>query len=77
MLAFALLFPKRQLMLIIPPVPIRAWALVLIYGAIELGTVLYGRNTGVAHFAHLGGMIGGFLVLSLYGYKRFRRRDLQ
>ncbi len=67
LMAFGLLFPDRQLMLLFPPIPIKAKYLVLILGgmAIYLGL---SRNTGdqVAHFAHLGGMIFGFLMVKFF-----------
>jgi membrane associated rhomboid family serine protease len=63
LLAFALLFPRRRVMLLIPPIPMPAWLLVLGYGVIELVSGVAGSSAGVAHFAHLGGMLGAFLAL--------------
>lgn len=63
LLAFALTFPNERLMLIFPPVVLRAKWFVLIYGAIELWAGVTGAETGVAHFAHLGGMLFGFVLL--------------
>ncbi|MCB1899290.1 MAG: rhomboid family intramembrane serine protease [Rhodocyclaceae bacterium] len=66
LLCYGLLFPDRRLMLLIPPIPIRARNFVLIYGAIELFLGVSGLQPGVAHFAHLGGMLGGWLMLRHY-----------
>lgn len=63
LLAFGLTFPNERLMLIFPPIALRAKWLVLIYGAIELWAGVTGTEAGVAHFAHLGGMLFGFLLL--------------
>ena len=63
LLAFGLTFPEERLMLIFPPVVLRAKWFVLIYGAIELWAGVTGTAAGVAHFAHLGGMLFGFLLL--------------
>jgi membrane associated rhomboid family serine protease len=71
LLAFALYFPRRTVVLIFPPIPLPAWLFVTLYGAVELFLGVTGTQAGVAHFAHLGGMLGGFLVLK---YWRTRRR---
>lgn len=63
LLAFGLLHPNAIIMLLIPPIPIKAKWFVLIYGLIELFLGMSGRQPGVAHYAHLGGMIWGFLLL--------------
>ena len=63
LLAFGLFFPNRVLILLIPPMPIKAKWLVIIYGAIELWFGVTGTATGVAHFAHLGGMLFGLLLI--------------
>lgn len=63
LLAFAMTFPNEKLMLVFPPVILRAKWFVLIYGVIELGAGLTGTMAGVAHFAHLGGMLFGFFLL--------------
>lgn len=63
LLAFGLTFPNERLMLIFPPVVLQAKWFVLIYGAIELWAGVTGTEAGVAHFAHLGGMLFGFLLL--------------
>ena len=63
LLAFGMTFPNERLLLIFPPVALRAKWFVLIYGAIELWAGVTGTEAGVAHFAHLGGMLFGFLLL--------------
>ena len=66
LLAFALYFPRRIIVLIIPPVPMPAWLFVIVYGVIELYLGVTGSQAGVAHFAHLGGMLGGFLTIQYW-----------
>jgi membrane associated rhomboid family serine protease len=63
LLAFGMLFPRRRVMLIFPPIPMPAWLLVTLYGGIELLNGVFGTMKGIAHFAHLGGMLGAWLVL--------------
>ena len=74
LLAYGLAFPHRKLMLIFPPIPMPAWLFVTLYGLVELYLGVSGRNTGVAHFAHLGGMIGGFVLIAYWRYQRLSRR---
>jgi membrane associated rhomboid family serine protease len=66
LLAFGMMFPRRMVMLLFPPIPMRAWVLVLVYGALELFMGITGTQTSVAHFAHLGGMAGGFLLIQYW-----------
>ena len=63
LLAFGMYFPRRQVMLLFPPIPMRAWVMVIVYGVIELYFGITGTQQGVAHFAHLGGMLGGYLMI--------------
>jgi membrane associated rhomboid family serine protease len=63
LLAFGLLFPRRTLVLLFPPIPMPAILFVILYGIIELLHGLFGTEAGVAHFAHLGGMLGAYPVL--------------
>jgi len=63
LLTFAVLFPTRRIMLLIPPIPLPAWLFVTGYALIELGHGVFGTEAGVAHFAHLGGMLGALLVI--------------
>jgi membrane associated rhomboid family serine protease len=71
LLAFAWYFPKQRLMLLFPPIPMPAWLFVTIYGGVELVFGVTGVQPGVAHFAHLGGMLGGALSI-LYWRSRGR-----
>lgn len=66
LLAFGLMYPHRKLMLLIPPIPMPAWLFVSLYGLIELGLGISGSRTGIAHFAHLGGMFSGLLLLQYW-----------
>jgi membrane associated rhomboid family serine protease len=70
LLAFGVAFPRRKLMLIFPPIPMPAWLFVTLYGLLELYLGLTGSNPGVAHFAHLGGMLGGLPLLLYWGLQR-------
>jgi membrane associated rhomboid family serine protease len=63
LLAFGVLFPNTQLMLLIPPMPIKAKYLVMIYGALELYLALTQPGSNIAHAAHLGGMLFGYLMI--------------
>lgn len=63
LLGFAMMFPRRRIMLIFPPIPMPAWLFVLLFGCLELYLGVTGTRSGVAHFAHLGGMVGGFLMI--------------
>ncbi|MDP3001912.1 MAG: rhomboid family intramembrane serine protease [Bacteroidales bacterium] len=63
LLAFGVLFPNTQLMLLIPPIPIKAKYFVMIYGAIELYLAVTQSGGNIAHAAHLGGMLFGYLLL--------------
>jgi len=75
LLAFGMMFPHRTVMLIIPPIPLKARTLVIGYGALELLLGITGTQEGIAHFAHLGGMLGGFLMIRYWrGQPPFRRR---
>lgn len=66
LLAFGVLFPNTQLMLLIPPIPIKAKYFVLIYGAIELYLAVTAPGSNIAHAAHLGGMIFGYLLIRIW-----------
>lgn len=63
LLAFGMLFPNVPLYFMFMPVPIKAKWMVLGYGVIELLIGMSQANDGVAHFAHLGGMIFGFIII--------------
>jgi membrane associated rhomboid family serine protease len=66
LLAFGMLYPKRKLVPLIVPVPMPAWLFVSLYGAAELWLGVTQTQEGVAHFAHLGGMMGGWLLLQTW-----------
>jgi membrane associated rhomboid family serine protease len=66
LLAFGVLFPNTQLMLLFPPIPIRAKYFVLIYGGIELFMAVTQPGSNIAHAAHLGGMLFGFLLIKYW-----------
>ena len=63
LLAYGLYFPNNRVMLLFPPIPMPARVFVFLYAAIELFLGVTGTQEGVAHFAHLGGMVGGYLML--------------
>lgn len=71
LLGYGMLFPNSILQLIFPPVSLKAKWFVLIFAGIELLTGLTGMGGGIAHFAHLGGMLFG-LILILYWKKKNR-----
>jgi membrane associated rhomboid family serine protease len=74
LLAFALIFPERVI-LVFFVLPMKAKYFVAIYGLIELYQGVYVMNSGVAHFAHLGGMLGGLLTIRYWrGQPPFTRR---
>ncbi|MFP4664889.1 MAG: rhomboid family intramembrane serine protease [Bacteroidales bacterium] len=66
LLGFGMLFPNVQLMLLFPPIPIRAKYFVIGYGALELFLGISQPGSNVAHFAHLGGMLFGFIMIQLW-----------
>ena len=67
--AFAMLFPERVIVLLIPPIPLPARVFVFLYAIIELILGVTSTQSGVAHFAHIGGLIGGIIIV-----RRWRRR---
>ena len=69
LLAFGMMFPERPILLIFPPIPIKAKYFVAIFGGIELINGVVGTRSGVAHFAHLGGMLVGFILIKYWGLK--------
>jgi membrane associated rhomboid family serine protease len=75
LLAFAMLFPNRQIMLLIPPIPMKARTFVIVFGAIELLMGVFSTRSGIAHFAHLGGMLFGWLLIRYWrGQPPFKPR---
>jgi membrane associated rhomboid family serine protease len=74
LLAFGMAYPKRQLMLIFPPIPMPAWLFVTLYGLLELYLGVTRTASGVAHFAHLGGMATGFVLIRYWQAQRRKPR---
>ena len=70
LLAYGMFFPRRIVMLIFPPIPMPARVFVVVYAAVELYLGVTGTQAGVAHFAHLGGMLGGYLMLRYWRRRR-------
>jgi membrane associated rhomboid family serine protease len=76
LLAYGMYFPHNRVMLLFPPIPMPARVFVVVYAVIELYLGVTGSQAGVAHFAHLGGMIGGFIMLRYWRISAaIRRRD--
>lgn len=75
LLAYGMLFPKQRVMLLFPPIPMSARTLVIGYGAIELLMGVTGIGGNIAHFAHLGGMLFGWLMIRYWrGQPPFNKR---
>lgn len=70
LLAFGMMFPNRQIMLLIPPIPMKAKYFVAIFGGFELFMGISGFEAGVAHFAHVGGIVFGFILIRFWGLKK-------
>ena len=73
LLSFGMLFPNRIIMPLFPPIPMKAKYFVAVFGALELFLGL-GGGGGIAHFAHLGGMLGAYLLIRYWRSGRARRR---
>lgn len=69
LLGFAMMFPQRRIVPLIPPIPMPAWLFAVLFAGLELYLGVTGTAAGIAHFAHLGGMIGGWIMI-----QRWRRR---
>jgi len=74
LLAFGMMYPNQRILLLIPPVPIRAKYFVVGYGLLTLFFGVTGTMAGVAHFAHLGGMLFGLGMILYWGRSDYRRR---
>jgi len=74
LLAFGMAYPKRMVLLIFPPIPMPAWLFVTLYGTLELVLGVTRTQQGVAHFAHLGGMAAGWMLIRHW---RPRKRAVQ
>ena len=70
LLAYAFMFPTRKVIPLIPPIPMPAWLFATLYAGLELVLGVTGSQAGVAHFAHLGGMIGSALVIFQWRFRR-------
>jgi membrane associated rhomboid family serine protease len=66
LLAFAMYYPEGQILLLLLPIPLPARQFVVLYGALELVLGVTGTQAGVAHFAHLGGLAGGYLLMKYW-----------
>jgi len=73
LLAYGLTFPNRIVVPLFPPIPMRAITFVFVFGLFELYLGVSGNAPGIANFAHLGGMLVGFLMLRFWGRRRRRR----
>jgi membrane associated rhomboid family serine protease len=71
--AYGMLFPNQRLMLLLPPIPMKAKTMVWVFGGLELLLGLSGAQPGIAHFVHLGGMLFGWLLLRYWRRDRTRR----
>ena len=69
LMGFAMLYPDARLSLVFPPVTMKAKWFVLIFGGIELLTGITGVGGGIAHFAHLGGLIFGYILIMYWKKK--------
>jgi membrane associated rhomboid family serine protease len=72
LLAYAFLFPRRKVIPLFPPIPMPAWLFATFYTGVELFLGVTGTLSGVAHFAHLGGMVGSALVITQWRLARAR-----
>jgi membrane associated rhomboid family serine protease len=73
LLAYGMMFPNSTIVLLIPPIPMKAKYFVIGYGLLTLFMGMTGTMSGVAHFAHLGGMLFGFGLILYWGSRRRRR----
>lgn len=69
LLGYAMFFPQHRIMLLFPPIPMPARVFAAVYAAIELALGVFASESGIAHFAHLGGMAGGWLLLRRWGLR--------
>ncbi len=74
LLLYAYLFPRSKVIPLIPPIPMPAWLFATLYAGVELVLGVTGTESGVAHFAHLGGMIGAALVIARWRLRSARPR---
>jgi membrane associated rhomboid family serine protease len=69
LLAYALMFPHRKVVPLFPPIPMPAWLFATLFAGVELFLGVTGTLSGIAHFAHLGGMIGSALVVMQWRWR--------
>ena len=75
LLAFGMMVPNRMIMPLFPPIPMKAKYFVALFGGLEVIFAYFNTNDGVAHLAHLGGMLGGFLLIRYWqGRSPFGKR---
>ena len=72
LLAFGMAFPNRMIMLMFPPIPMKAKYMVILFGLLEFYLGVSGSAPGVANFAHLGGMLFGFVLLRYWARPKRR-----
>ena len=68
-----MMFPTRKVVLLIPPIPMPAWLFATIFACLELFFGVTGTLSGIAHFAHLGGMVGSALVVTQWRWAATRK----
>jgi len=66
LLAFGMLFPNTKLMLLFPPIPMKAKYFVILYGGLEIYLAFSQPGSNIAHFAHIGGMLFGFILIKYW-----------
>ncbi|MEO0996278.1 MAG: rhomboid family intramembrane serine protease [Pseudomonadota bacterium] len=66
LLAYGMLFPEQRIMLLFPPIPLKAKYMVVLFGLFTLAYGISGAMPGVAHFAHLGGMVFGLALILVW-----------
>jgi membrane associated rhomboid family serine protease len=70
LIGFGMMHPNSVIMMLIPPIPMKAKWFVIIYAGLELFLGVRGSGGTIAHFAHLGGMLFGFLLLWYWKRKK-------
>lgn len=73
LLAFGMMFPNAVIYLLIPPIPLKAKWMVILYGLFELFCGVASMQPGIAHYAHLGGMVFGFFLILFW--RHYHRRE--
>lgn len=72
LVSYAMLFPRRRVVLLFPPIPMPAWVFATGYGVLELLLGVSGKEADVAHFAHIGGMFGAFALILYWSRSQHR-----